>query len=90
LNGKACTRLDGEVVDEHRAGATLAGVAPDLGARQSNDVSDEMNQEKTRLDVVLIATTVDRNPDSGFHVASSLSCGRSVDFPVLETAGAKA
>jgi hypothetical protein len=69
LNGKACARLDGEVVDEHRAGATLARVAPDLGARQPNDFSDEVDEEKTRLDVVFIATAVDRNPDGGCHVA---------------------
>jgi hypothetical protein len=77
LNGKARARLDGEVVDEHRAGATLARVAPDLGARQPNNFSDEMDEEKTRLDVVLMATTVDRNSDGCFHIAIPFVLRRS-------------
>src|SRR5438309_8095903 len=56
-------------VDVHRAGAALAGVAPDVGACQPDDIAEIVHQEKSCFDLVLMAAAVDRYRDSVLHTA---------------------
>ena len=44
----------GASVEDHRAGAAVAGVAADVAARQVEVVAQEMDQELARLDVALV------------------------------------
>jgi hypothetical protein len=56
--GERKARIDAPPVDEHRAGAALAAVAPLLGTRQEKPLTQEVEQRYTRIverDVMLLA-----------------------------------
>ena len=59
LDGKARARFDGDAVQEHRAGAALAGIAADLGAGERRELADEVHEQRPRLDIPLIGAAVD-------------------------------
>src|SRR5439155_6068932 len=50
-------------VDDHRAGAAVAGVAADVAAGQVEVVADEVDEEPARLDLTLVRRAVDRDLD---------------------------
>ena len=66
LDRERGARLDGDAVHQHGAGAALAGITADLGAGQPG-ITEEVHEEEPRLDVPVVATTVDADADSGCH-----------------------
>ena len=67
LDGEARARFHGDAVEEHRAGAALAGVAADLGAGEPGELADEVHEQRARLDVPLVGAAVDRQSDRHCH-----------------------
>jgi hypothetical protein len=59
LDGEHGAALDRLAVDEDRAGAALARIAPDVGARQPYDVPKVVHEQKPRFDFVLVPVAVD-------------------------------
>src|SRR4029077_4693813 len=68
LDGEHGAALDGLAVDEDGAGATLAGVAADMGAGGARFVADVMHEQEPRLDLVLMPAAVDRRGDLMLHL----------------------
>ena len=46
LHRQARAGLHGDAVEQHRAGAALAGVAADLGARQARDIAKKCTSSR--------------------------------------------
>ena len=67
LDGQAGARLDGDAVDEHRAGATLAGVATDLCAGHAAEIAKKVNEQCARFDLAVETAPVDGNADADGH-----------------------
>ena len=63
LNREHGAGLDRLAVDQHGAGATLRGVAADVGAGQTEHVANVVNQKEPRLDIVLVGRAVNRDLD---------------------------
>ena len=72
LHREPRARFDRDAVDEHRAGAALAGVAADLGAGEAERLAQEVHEQQPRLDVALIGAAVDGDPDGECHELSLL------------------
>ena len=64
LHCKHRARLYGETVGQNRAGAADAGLATDMCACQGGNITDEMCEQKARLDVLFIELAINSN----FHV----------------------
>src|SRR5215218_9418835 len=69
-------------VDDHRAGAAVAGVTADVAAGQVEVVAEEVDQQLPRLHLPLVRRAVDRDRDaprgrdgrrSGLHVGQLLA-----------------
>ena len=71
LDGEDGARLDAPPVDEHRAGAALAGVAADVCAGQVELLAQEVHEEQARLHLRLAHLAVDRHRDLG-HVSLAI------------------
>ena len=79
LDGEQHAALHELAVDDHRAGAAVAGVAADVAAGQVEVVAQEVDQQPARLDLALVgrAVDVDRDPPAAtrsprsIHVSSS-------------------
>src|SRR5436189_189770 len=63
LDGQQHAALHERAVDDHRAGAAVAGVAADVAAGQVEVVADEVDEEPARLDLTLVRRAVDRDLD---------------------------
>jgi hypothetical protein len=63
LNGQGQARADRVVVEEYRAGAADAVLAPDVGPGQPEVVSEEVAEEQPRLDGPLVGGSVDGDGD---------------------------
>ena len=61
--------LGRHAVDEHGAGAALARVAADLRAGLLRDDPDEMDQQQSGLDLVLVPAAVHRDAHGDFHTS---------------------
>ena len=66
LYGKGQAGSHAVAVHQHRAGATDAVLAADMGSREIDILAEEVDQEKARLDLANMADAVDgyrdRNP----------------------------
>ena len=67
LDREAGARLDGDAVEEHRAGAALARVAADLGAGHAAEIANEVHEQCARLDLAVETAAVDGNADADGH-----------------------
>ncbi len=65
LDRQAGAGLEGAAFHVHRAGSALAGVATDVGARQTEFFAKKMDQEDPRLHLAFVSRPVHRNRD--FH-----------------------
>ena len=63
LDGEQHAALHERAVDDHRAGAAVAGVAADVAAGQVEVVANEMDEQLPRLDLALVGRAVDRDRD---------------------------
>src|SRR5262249_25687232 len=59
LYGEHGAGFDGFAVEEHGAGAAMAGVAPDVAASQLQYLANKVDQQKPRLDFGLSVTAID-------------------------------
>src|ERR1700674_780927 len=75
LDGEHRAALDRLAVDEDRARAALARVAPDVGAGQPDDVPQVMHQQKPRFDLMLVPVAVDRGRDLVLHMLLLITPG---------------
>jgi hypothetical protein len=66
-NGKHRARLDRLAVDHHGARAAQRRLAADVCAGQTKHVAQVMDQQQTRLDLVLLVHTVNTKVDSFLH-----------------------
>src|SRR5712691_1702503 len=71
LHGEERARLHRHAFHEDDAGAALARVAADVGARQTDDFSDVVDEKQSWLDFVAVRLAVDGDLDWQFHGASS-------------------
>ena len=60
LSSKHSAGFDRLTIEKDRAGPTAAGVTPDMGTRQPQDLSEILRQELPMLDLVFIIGTVNR------------------------------
>ena len=60
LRGQYRARFDRVAIDQHRAGAALPGVATDVRAGQAQLIADEIDQQRTRIDVGCRRLAIDR------------------------------
>src|SRR5712691_4141119 len=60
-------RFDRLPVDQHCAGATLTGVAANVGPSEPQCLAQEMNQKQTRLDLGALLHAVDRDGNCMLH-----------------------
>src|SRR5262245_42850683 len=63
LHGEEHAALDQRAVDDHRAGAAVAGVAADVASGQVEIVAHEVDQQLARVDLPLVRRAVDRDRD---------------------------
>src|SRR4029078_13053045 len=71
LDGEEHAALDERAVEDHRAGAAVAGVATDVAAGEVEVVAEEMDEELARLDVALVRRPVDGDRDVHQRAAAS-------------------
>ena len=62
-DGEQHAALHERAVDDHRARAAVAGVAPDVAAREVEVVADEVDEQLARLHIALVRRAVDRDVD---------------------------
>ena len=67
LDGEHGAGLDGLAVDDHRAGAALAGVAAHVRARETGDVAYVVHEQEAGFDFVLPPPPVDGGRDLVLH-----------------------
>jgi hypothetical protein len=67
LDGEEGARLDGFAVEQDCARSANAGFASDVRACESAKIAKEVNQERPRLDFVLLRRTIDANIYNSFH-----------------------
>src|SRR5437879_2876636 len=67
LDRKQGAALDGVAVDQDRARAALAGVAPDVSAREAEVVTQMVSEQQASLDLVLVPAAVDGGCDLVLH-----------------------
>jgi hypothetical protein len=79
LNGEDGACLDRVAVQKDGAGAAVGGVAPDVGAGETELVTEEVNEQQARLDLALVCTPVHGDVDGFEHVASFNVEYRNVD-----------
>jgi hypothetical protein len=60
LRGENRARLDRIAIDQDRAGAALPGIAANVGASQAEIIANEIDQQRTRIDVGGCCLAVDR------------------------------
>src|SRR4051812_47860830 len=65
--------LDRAAIDMDDAGAALAGVAADMGSRQSKMLAQQLHQQRASLDLARHGLAVDLQ-GNGWHWSLSLSC----------------
>src|SRR5258708_2341819 len=63
---KECARLYGSAVHEDGAGATIAGVATDVGSRQIQILSQEVDEQRSRLNHRFSRPAIHTNPHPYF------------------------
>ena len=61
LDGEDRARLHRPAVEEHRAGAAVGRVAPDVGPGEAEHLPDQVDQEQPGLDVGVAPLAVDRD-----------------------------
>src|SRR5262249_33224320 len=78
LDGEYRARLDGPVVQQHRACPALAGIAANVRACQAELLAQEVHEQVARLDVTRVAGPVDSDADMDpvSHSASLERCER--------------
>src|SRR5579884_22793 len=59
--------FDGDTVQQHRASAAGRGVAPDVGAREVQDLSQEVHQEEPRFHRGRVGATIHHDGDAPLH-----------------------
>ena len=59
--------LTGSAVEQHRAGAALAGAAAVLGAGKADLVADDLEQRALRVDEEMMLVAVDRDVQLPLH-----------------------
>src|SRR5690349_5703364 len=67
LDSEHCARLSRLAIQNYRAGAADRGLATDVGAGESRHISDVVDQQQTRLNVILTRDSIYCNVDGFFH-----------------------
>jgi hypothetical protein len=67
LDSEHRAALDSFAVDQDRAGAALARVAPYVGAGEAYDIAKVMHEQKPRFDLMLVPVAVNRGRDLVLH-----------------------
>jgi hypothetical protein len=62
LRGEQRAGLHRRAVEEHGAGAAVRGVATDVGAGEAQVLTEVVDEQRARLDLVLRGRTVDGHP----------------------------
>src|SRR5580704_13581523 len=75
LDCKHRAALDGLSVHEDRACAALAGVAPDVGAGEADDVAQVVHEQQPRFDFMLVPVAVDSGRDLVLHTLLLITPG---------------
>jgi hypothetical protein len=65
LSGKHGARLHRAAIDMNDAGAALARVAADMRAGETKLIADELDKQRSRLDVGASGLAVDRHGNNG-------------------------
>src|SRR5712692_5960319 len=78
LEGEHGTALDRVPVDEDGACAALARVAADVGAREVEVVTKDLDQQGARLDLDCMRRAIVRQSDGTLH-CSRYPCGRRAE-----------
>ena len=71
LHGEEVAGLHGLAVHEDGAGAALAGVAPDVGAGEPDQLANIVDEQESRLHFVAVRLAVDGHLHWEFHDSSS-------------------
>src|SRR6266850_1219071 len=67
LDGEHRAALDGLPVDQDGASAALAGVAPDVSAREADHIAQVVHEQEPWLDLMLVLVPVDCRRDLVLH-----------------------
>jgi hypothetical protein len=71
LHGQCGTRFDALAIDKHDARTTLAGIAADMGSGKIEALAQVVNQQCSRLNIVLVGSAIHFYGDRG-HVSHLL------------------
>ena len=67
MHRKMKARFDDLAVQQHRAGATLADHAADMGSGKADIFAEKVREQDTRFDIVFVEPAVDGYSNCFFH-----------------------
>src|SRR5262249_30835896 len=83
LDRQQSAGFDSLAIYQHRAGAADRGFTSDMSAGKSCQITNEMNQQQTRLDIGLLLVAI--NGESDFHAPPPIRLNAGAKRCVLHT-----